>query len=89
MEANASTAILVNQAGALRTVAITKYRAGHLCTSSVPAIAMVELTLAEVHEAMLAGRLTCSQLLQGYLQVSLRWHAQPVSARKREVHQRL
>ena len=56
-------------------MAITKYRAGHLCTGSVPAIAMEELTLAEVHEAMLAGRLTCSQLLQGYLQVGLCWHA--------------
>ena len=74
-EGNASTAVLVNQAGALRTVAILQYRTGHLCPPSVPAIAMEELTLAKVHKAMLAGRLTCSQLLQGYLQVSLCWHA--------------
>ncbi|KAK9833248.1 hypothetical protein WJX84_007937 [Apatococcus fuscideae] len=38
------------------------------CTDGSPAIPVVELTIDAAHQAMLTGRLTCTQLLSAYVQ---------------------
>ncbi len=41
---------------------------GGLCQSGAPPVPVVELTIGQAHAAMLAGNLTCSQLVAAYLQ---------------------
>ena len=57
-------------AGSVGPAAVTAQdlRHGLLCQSGAPQLPVQELTIAESHAAMLAGHLTCGQLVDAYLQ---------------------
>ena len=57
-------------ADSVGTAAVTlrDVQRGGLCQSGAPPLPVVELTIAQAHAAMLAGRLTCSVLVAAYLQ---------------------
>ncbi|CAK0787609.1 hypothetical protein CVIRNUC_010831 [Coccomyxa viridis] len=50
------------------TDAISVATAGAMCYNGAPSYPVVEATISSIHQAMLGGRLTCSQLVGEYLQ---------------------
>ncbi|CAL8464697.1 g4232 [Coccomyxa elongata] len=50
------------------TGAVTVAGVANLCASRAPAFPVVEATIGSVHTAFLQGNLTCSQLVQAYVQ---------------------
>lgn len=51
------------------TDAVTVAGVQKLCQGGAPEFPVVEASIRSVHAAMLAGRLTCSQLVSAYVQV--------------------
>eukprot|EP00891_Asterochloris_glomerata_P007381 jgi/Astpho2/7381/Aster-01970 len=47
---------------------ITKQQAQTYCNTGAPAFSVVDATIDDVHSAMMDGSLTCSQLVESYLQ---------------------